>query len=50
LKVLFAKVTERLEVVREDGAVIPGLYAAGSVGRSGLLLEGHGHRLGRAFI
>jgi hypothetical protein len=50
LKVLFAKVTERLEVVRKDGAVIPGLYAACSVGRSGLLLEAHGHHLGWAFI
>ena len=44
------KVTERLEVVRGDGAVIPGLYAAGSAGQGGLLLEGHGHHLGWAFI
>ena len=44
------KVTERLEVVREDGTVIPGLYAAGSAGQGGLLLEGHGHHLGWAFI
>ena len=44
------KVTERLEVVREDGMVIPGLYAAGSAGQGGLLLEGHGHHLGWAFI
>ncbi|HZM47850.1 MAG TPA: FAD-dependent oxidoreductase [Burkholderiales bacterium] len=44
------KVTERLEVTREDGAVIPGLYAAGSTGQGGLLLEGHGHHLGWAFI
>ncbi len=50
MKVRFAKVTERLEVVRENGTVIPGLYAAGSVGRGGLLLEGHGHHLGWAFI
>ncbi len=44
------KVTERLEVTREDGSVIPGLFAAGSTGQGGLLLEGHGHHLGWAFI
>jgi hypothetical protein len=30
--------------------VIPGLYAAGSNGQGGVLLEGHGHHLGWAFI
>jgi succinate dehydrogenase/fumarate reductase flavoprotein subunit len=44
------KVSERLEVQRADGSVIPGLYAAGSTGQGGLLLEGHGHHLGWAFI
>ena len=44
------KVSERLEVLKEDGSVIPGLYAAGSAGQGGLLLEGHGHHLGWAFI
>ena len=44
------KVSEHLEVLREDGSVIPGLYAAGSAGQGGLLLEGHGHHLGWAFI
>jgi succinate dehydrogenase/fumarate reductase flavoprotein subunit len=44
------KVTEQLEVTRADGTVIPGLYAAGSTGQGGLLLEGHGHHLGWAFI
>jgi succinate dehydrogenase/fumarate reductase flavoprotein subunit len=44
------RVTERLEVVRSDGSIIPGLYAAGSAGQGGLLLEGHGHHLGWAFI
>jgi succinate dehydrogenase/fumarate reductase flavoprotein subunit len=29
--------------------VIPGLFAAGSAGQGGLLLEGHGHHLGWAF-
>jgi succinate dehydrogenase/fumarate reductase flavoprotein subunit len=44
------KVTTNLEVQRADGSVIPGLYAAGSTGQGGLLLEGHGHHLGWAFI
>lgn len=44
------KVTEKHEVVRGDGSVIPGLFAAGSNGQGGLLLEGHGHHLGWAFI
>jgi succinate dehydrogenase/fumarate reductase flavoprotein subunit len=44
------KVTPQLEVVNTSGAVIPGLYAAGSTGQGGVLLEGHGHHLGWAFI
>ncbi len=43
------RVSEALEVLRADGAPIPGLYAAGSTGQGGLLLEGHGHHLGWAF-
>jgi len=43
-------VNERLEVLRADGMPIPGLFAAGSVGQGGLLLEGHGHHLGWAFV
>ena len=42
-------VTSRHEVTDEKGVVIPGLYAAGSTGQGGLLLEGHGHHLGWAF-
>ena len=42
-------VNEALEVLRDNGSVIPGLYAAGSNGQGGLLLEGHGHHLGWAF-
>ena len=42
-------VSERLEVLRA-GSPVPGLYAAGSAGQGGLLLEGHGHHLGWAFI
>lgn len=44
------RVTERLEVVGPGGQAIPGLYAAGSTGQGGLLLEGHGHHLGWAFV
>jgi succinate dehydrogenase/fumarate reductase flavoprotein subunit len=44
------KVTEQLEVVGPDGAAVPGLYAAGSTGQGGVLLEGHGHHLGWAFV
>ena len=43
-------ITERMEVKRADGSVIPGLYAAGSNGQGGVLLEGHGHHLGWAFV
>ena len=39
-------VNERLQVLGEGDAPIPGLYAAGSTGQGGLLLEGHGHHLG----
>ena len=42
-------VSERLEVLGADDRPIPGLYAAGSAGQGGLLLEGHGHHLGWAF-
>jgi succinate dehydrogenase/fumarate reductase flavoprotein subunit len=44
------RVSERLEVLAPDGAPIPGLYAAGSTGQGGVLLEGHGHHLGWAFV
>ena len=44
------RVSERLEVIGRDGAPIAGLYAAGSTGQGGLILEGHGHHLGWAFI
>ena len=36
-------------VLGAGGTPIPGLYAAGSAGQGGLLLEGHGHHLGWAF-
>lgn len=44
------KVSNNLEVLKEGGEPIDGLYAAGSAGQGGLLLEGHGHHLGWAFI
>ena len=44
------KVTLNLEVVGRNERIIPGLYAAGANGQSGLLLEGHGHHLGWAFV
>lgn len=44
------KVTPRLEVLGQDGQPVPGLYAAGSNGQGGVLLEGHGHHLVWAFI
>lgn len=43
-------VNERMQVLQKGGTPIPGLYAAGSVGQGGLLLEGHGHHLGWAFV
>jgi fumarate reductase flavoprotein subunit len=43
------KVDEHLRVLHRDGHPIPGLYAAGSAGQGGVLLEGHGHHLGWAF-
>lgn len=45
-----AKVNERLQVLDRNGRAIPGLYAAGSTGQGGVLLEGHGHHLGWAFV
>ena len=42
-------VSENLQVLGENDRPIPGLYAAGSTGQGGLLLEGHGHHLGWGF-
>ena len=39
------KVSTDLEVLDQLGRPIPGLFAAGSTGQGGLLLEGHGHHL-----
>jgi succinate dehydrogenase/fumarate reductase flavoprotein subunit len=43
------RVDDRLQVLGPDGMPIGGLYAAGSAGQGGLLLEGHGHHLAWAF-
>jgi succinate dehydrogenase/fumarate reductase flavoprotein subunit len=43
-------ITERMEVVRNDGKPIPGLYAAGANGQGGMILGGRGHHLGWAFV
>ena len=42
-------VNEKLQVLGENDIPIAGLYAAGSTGQGGLLLEGHGHHLGWGF-
>ena len=44
-----ARISTRMEVLDAAGAPIAGLYAAGSNGQGGLLVEGHGHHLGWAF-
>jgi len=38
-----------LRVLGPGDQPIPGLYAAGSVGQGGMLLDGHGHHIGWAF-
>jgi len=45
-----ARINARFEVLDQAGQPIPGLYAAGSAGQGGVLLEGHGHHLGWAFV
>jgi succinate dehydrogenase/fumarate reductase flavoprotein subunit len=43
-------VSTRLAVLDGDDRPIPGLFAAGSSGQGGVLLEGHGHHIGWAFV
>lgn len=43
------RIDSRCRVLDRSHQPIPGLYAAGSAGQGGLLLEGHGHHLAWAF-
>lgn len=43
-------VDEQHRVLGAGDKPLPGLYAAGSTGQGGLLLKGHGHHLGWAFV
>ena len=43
------KVNERLQVLVQGDRPVQRLFAAGSTGQGGVLLEGHGHHLGWAF-
>jgi succinate dehydrogenase/fumarate reductase flavoprotein subunit len=45
-----ARINSKFQVVNRGGQPIRGLYAAGSAGQGGVLLEGHGHHLGWAFV
>jgi fumarate reductase flavoprotein subunit len=38
-------VDDQMRVLREDGRVIEGLYGAGGMAQSGMLLKGHGHHI-----
>ena len=42
-------VNEDLQVLNSESQPIPGLFAAGSTGQGGVILDGHGHHLGWAF-
>ena len=44
------RVDEQLRVLGQGGQPIAGLYAAGSNGQGGLLIEGHGHHIAWAFV
>jgi len=43
-------VSDKLEVLGEGGRPLGRLYAAGSTGQGGLLIEGHGHHISWAFV
>jgi succinate dehydrogenase/fumarate reductase flavoprotein subunit len=43
------RIDRNFRVLDSEGLPIPGLYAAGSAGQGGVLLEGHGHHLAWAF-
>jgi fumarate reductase flavoprotein subunit len=41
-------INAKLQVLKDDGSVVKGLYAVGAVGQGGMLLKGHGHHIGWA--
>lgn len=43
-------INKSFQVLDENDHPIPGLFAAGSNGQGGILLEGHGHHIGWAFV
>ena len=43
------KIDKDFRVLNQQNEPIEGLYAAGSAGQGGVLLEGHGHHLAWAF-
>ena len=43
-------VNEQLQVIGKNQKPIPHLYACGSAGQGGVLLDGHGHHLSWAFV
>ena len=45
-----ARINSNFQVLDRSSQPIRGLYAAGSAGQGGVLLEGHGHHLGWAFV
>lgn len=44
------RIDEDFRVLGAAGQPIPGLFAAGSAGQGGVILEGHGHHLAWAFV
>ncbi len=43
-------INDEFQALDESDHPIPGLFAAGSNGQGGILLEGHGHHIGWAFV
>ena len=43
-------VNDKLQVLDRDDQPVPGLWACGSAGQGGVLLDGHGHHLAWAFV
>jgi fumarate reductase flavoprotein subunit len=43
-------VNDKLQVLDRNDHPVPGLWACGSAGQGGVLLDGHGHHLAWAFV